>query len=68
MEAIALQGVASLVLRNLIGRVFVGSLQHTKYISCVPHGCREEDILSLPHYKSIGAVDPWGMTSLDPVP
>ena len=59
MEAIAIRGVA----RGLIDRVYVEdhkSLLLTKYISCGPHGLRKD--LSFPHYKSIGAIDPWGMT------
>ena len=42
-------GVASLGPRGLIGRIYVGdhwTLQHTKYVSCGPHGFREEDFLS----------------------
>ena len=31
-----------------------------KYISCGPHGFREEDFLSFSHYKSMGANDPRG--------
>ena len=40
-------GVASLDPRGLIGRIYVGdhqTLLHTKYISCGPHGFREEDL------------------------
>ena len=61
--------VASLGPRSLIGRIYVGDhliLLHTKYVSFGPHGFREEDFLSLFHYKSMGANDPWGMASLDP--
>ena len=47
MEAIAVSGVANLDPRSLIGRIYVGILLHTKYISCVPHGFREEDICML---------------------
>ena len=47
-EVIALQGVAILDPRGLNGRNFVGLLLHAKYISCAPHGFREEDILSFP--------------------
>ena len=46
-------GVASLEPRGLIGRIYVGdhyTLLHTKYISCGPHGFREED------YKSMGSI------------
>ena len=38
--------VASLDPRGLIGRIYVGdhyTLLYTKYISCRPHGFREED-------------------------
>ena len=34
------------------------TLLHTKYVSCGPHGFREEDFLSFSHYKSMGANDP----------
>ena len=39
------RGVASLDLRGLIGRIYVGdhkALLHTKYISCWPHCFRED--------------------------
>ena len=55
-------GVASLGLRGLIGKIYIGyhqTLLHTKYVSCGPHGFREEDFLSFFHYKSMGANDPW---------
>ena len=57
------QGVVNLDPRGLIGRIYVGdyyTLLHTKYISCGPHGFREEDFLSFSHYKSFGANDPQG--------
>ena len=57
----ALWDVASLDPRGLIGRIYVGdhyTLLHTKYISCGPHGFREEDFLSFSHYRSMGANDP----------
>ena len=63
-------GMASLDARGLIVRIYVGdhdTLLHTKYISCGPHGFREEDFLSFSHYKSMGANDPWGMASLAPM-
>ena len=40
------QRVASLDPRDLIGRIYVVdhyTLLHTEYISCGPHGFREED-------------------------
>ena len=43
------RGMASLDPRGLIGRIYVGhhkALLHTKYISCGPHGFREEDFLN----------------------
>ena len=43
------RGMASLGPRGLIGRIFVGDylmLSHTKYVSCGPHGFREEDFLN----------------------
>ena len=55
--------------RGLSGRIYVGdyyTLLHTKYISSGPHGFREEDFLSFPHYKSIGANDPQDVANLDP--
>ena len=55
------RGVTSLGPRGLIGRIYVGdhyTLLHTKYVSCMPHGFREEDFSSFSHYKSMGANDP----------
>ena len=55
--------------RGLIGRTYVGDhyiLLHTQYISCGPHGFREEDFLSFFHYKSMGANGSRSMASLDP--
>ena len=63
------QGVASLGPRGLIGRIYVGdhkTLLHTKYVSCGPHGFREEDFLSFFYYKSLWAKDPRGVASLGP--
>ena len=40
-------GVAGLEPRGLIGKIYVGdynTLLRTQYISCGPHGFREEDI------------------------
>ena len=54
-------GVASLGPRGLIGRTYVGNRQtllHTKYVSCGPHGFREEDFLSFCHYKSMELMTP----------
>ena len=39
---------------------------HTTYVSCGPHGFREEDFLSFFHYKSMRANDPRGVTSFGP--
>ena len=40
---------------------------HTTYVSCGPHGFREEDFLKFFfHFKSMGANDPWGVASSDP--
>ena len=62
--------MANLDSRGLIGRIYVGdhlTVLHTKYISCGPHGFRGEDFFKVfSHYKSTGAYDPRGMTSLDP--
>ena len=44
-------GVANLEPRGLIGRIYVEdhyTLLHSQYISCEPHGFREEDFLSFP--------------------
>ena len=38
-------------------------LLHTKYISCGPHGFKED---CFSHYKSMGANDPWGVASFVP--
>ena len=54
-------GVANLDPGGLIGRIYVGdhlTLLHTKYISCGPHGFREENFLSFSHFKFMGANDP----------
>ena len=61
--------VAKLEPWGLIGRIYVGdllTLLHIKYISCGPHGVREEEFLSFSHYKSTGAYNPGGVTSLGP--
>ena len=53
----------------MIGRIKVEdhyTLLHTKYISCGPHGFREEDVLGFSHFKSMGANDPRGTANLDP--
>ena len=39
---------------------------HTKYVSCGPHGFREEDFLSFSHYKTMGANDSQAVASLGP--
>ena len=39
---------------------------HTKYLSSGPYGFREEDFLSISHYKSVGANEPWDVANLDP--
>ena len=65
MNAIAHRGVATLGARSLTDRIYVGTLLYTKYISCVPHGFREEDILSFIIVHWI--YWPGGMTRLDPV-
>ena len=62
--------MVSLGPKVLIGRIYVGdhsTLQHTKYISCGPHGFREEDFyFFFFYYKFMGANDSRGMASLDP--
>ena len=62
-------GMASLDPRGLTGRIYVGdhyTLLHTKYLSCGPHGFREEDFVIFFHYKSMGANDPQGVARLCP--
>ena len=41
---------------------------HIKYISCGPHGFREENVLQyfFFHYKSMGANESCGVANLDP--
>ena len=61
--------MANLDPQGLIGRIYVGdhyTLLHIKYISCGPHGFREEDFVSFSHYKSMGGIDPWSAASLGP--
>ena len=61
--------MASLEHRGSIGRIYVAdhyTLLHSQYISCGPHGFREEDFLRFSHYKSMGANGPRCMASLDP--
>ena len=67
MEAIAHQGVATLDARSLTGSTYVGSMLHTKYISRVPLWFQRRRHFKFYHYKSIGSIDPGGMTRLDPV-
>ena len=53
----------------MVGRIYVGdhlTLLHTKYPSSGPYGFREEDFLSISHYKTMGANEPQGMANLDP--
>ena len=41
------QNMANLDPRGMVGRIYVEdhyTLQHTKYMSCGPHGFREEDL------------------------
>ena len=62
-------GMANLNPRGLIGRIYVEdhkTLLYTKYISCAPHGFREEEFLSFSYYKSVGVNDPRGMANFDP--
>ena len=61
--------MASLDPRGLIGRIYVRdhyTLLHTKYISCGPHGFRDEDILVFSNFKSMGANDSQDTAHLDP--
>ena len=63
------RGMANLDPRGMVGRIYIGdhqTLLHTKYMSCGPHGFREEDFLRFFHYKSMGANDPRGIANLDP--
>ena len=53
----------------MVGRIYVGdhlTLLHTKYLSSVPYCFREEDFLSISHYKSTGVNEPHGVANLDP--
>ena len=53
--------------RGLIGKIYVRdhyTLLHTKYISCGPHGFREEEFFKFSHYKSMGANEPLGVANL----
>ena len=62
------RGIANLDPRGKDGRIYVGdhyTLLHTKYMSCRPHGFRE-DVLRFSNYKSVGANDPRGMVKLNP--
>ena len=62
------RGVASLGPRGMIGRIYVWdhyTLQHTNYVSCGPHGFRE-DFLSFPILSPWEFTAPWCMASLDP--
>ena len=55
MEANDPRGVESLGPRGLIGRIYVGdhlTILHTKYISCRPHGLREDGFKFFPLYVS----------------
>ena len=52
----------------MVGRVYVGdhlTLLHTKYQSSGSYGFREENFLSISHYKSMGANEPPGVANLD---
>ena len=63
MEANDTWGVASLDPIGLIGRIYVGdhsTLLYTKYISCGPHGFRDEDLYNDP--QGVASLDPRGLT------
>ena len=62
-------GVANLDPRGMVGRIYVRdhlTLLHTKYLSSVSYGFREEDFWSFSHYKSMGDNEPQGVANLDP--
>ena len=62
------RGMASLGPRGWTGRRYVGdnkTLLHSKYVSCGPHGFRE-DFLKFSHNKSLGAKDPRGWPVWNP--
>ena len=45
----------------MVGRIYVGdhlTLLHTKYLRSEPYGFRDEDYLSITHYKSVVANEP----------
>ena len=55
--------------RGMVGRIYIGDhlmLLHTKYLSSGPNGFRDEDFLSITHYKSMGAKEPRGVAYSDP--
>ena len=59
--------MANLDRRGMAGSIYEGyhlTLLHTKYLSSVPYGFREEDFFS--PYKSTRANEHLGMASLDP--
>ena len=69
MENIDPRVGANLDPRVLIGRIYVGdhwTFLHTNYISCGPHGFREEYFKRFfLHYKSMENLDPRDGGSLD---
>ena len=64
------RGGVSLNPRGLIDRIYLEdyyTLIHTKYISCVPHGFRNEDFKGFfSNYKSMESHDLRGGASLNP--
>ena len=70
MRANEPRGVANLDPRGTVGRIYVGdhlTLLYTKYLSSGPHGFREEDFLSVSHYKSIGVICCHGNHNSNPI-
>ena len=50
----------------MVGRIYIGdrlTLLHTKYLSTGHYGFKEEDFLSISHYKYMGANEPQGMAN-----
>ena len=68
MKAIGLQGCSlSLDSMSLIGRTYVGDhliLLHTTY-KLWASWLQRIRFFKFFHYKSMGAIDPWGIASLD---
>ena len=67
MKAIGLQGCSlSLDPRSLTGRTYVGTIRHCYILNIQVVGLTIQRIrFFFFHHKSLGAIDPWGIASLD---